>query len=376
MGQFGIGQPVRAPSRTKPPPQRPTAAFQKRFHPCPARLYALLCCASAARHTPAITRDGSELGAGPGRGFWWRFISRRRPRRPGRDGHDGGARCGASGRTGSPMFLAGPSRPGAAAGALCPASRSPSSVAESLAQAKDAARADRHLLRHPAIRSPTPVRTRLRAQATAGLGGVPGHNIFEFCCEERQQGGGPERPRSAEGAGRTSSSGRYVISRVYAHFMEPRRPRIGVWDPGEGPLQRSNADVQIPAPGVRQGHWRTRHPSFKDPGEPASRVISRPGWSAAGFGHQGAGKYPEQPARAVRREAVAPGRSKWAMRAQRGDPGRRAMARDNISEGELALDANGKFLGLRWVRTFANVGAYISVGSAIFARDFRQCRHP
>src|SRR5919204_511622 len=34
-------------------------------------------------------------------------------------------------------------------------------------------------------------------------------------------------------------------------------------------------------------------------------------------------------------------------------------ARDNISEAELALDANGRFLGLR-VRTIANVGAYVS----------------
>src|SRR5204862_479215 len=34
-------------------------------------------------------------------------------------------------------------------------------------------------------------------------------------------------------------------------------------------------------------------------------------------------------------------------------------ARDNISEAELALDANGKFLGLR-VKPYANVGAYIS----------------
>src|SRR5207248_9592107 len=34
-------------------------------------------------------------------------------------------------------------------------------------------------------------------------------------------------------------------------------------------------------------------------------------------------------------------------------------ARDNISEAELAVDNNGKFIGLR-VRTFAHVGAYIS----------------
>src|SRR3989449_7740988 len=34
-------------------------------------------------------------------------------------------------------------------------------------------------------------------------------------------------------------------------------------------------------------------------------------------------------------------------------------ARDNVSEAELALDAEGRFLGLR-VRTLANVGAYVS----------------
>ncbi|NDA45694.1 MAG: xanthine dehydrogenase family protein molybdopterin-binding subunit [Alphaproteobacteria bacterium] len=39
-----------------------------------------------------------------------------------------------------------------------------------------------------------------------------------------------------------------------------------------------------------------------------------------------------------------------------------AMARDNVTDGELALDANGKFLGLR-VKTVANLGAYIQTGS-------------
>src|SRR5258705_335706 len=34
-------------------------------------------------------------------------------------------------------------------------------------------------------------------------------------------------------------------------------------------------------------------------------------------------------------------------------------ARDNVSDAELALDKDGKFLGLR-VTTLANVGAYIS----------------
>ncbi len=39
-----------------------------------------------------------------------------------------------------------------------------------------------------------------------------------------------------------------------------------------------------------------------------------------------------------------------------------AMARDNVSDAELALDKNGKFLGLR-VKTVANLGAYIQTGS-------------
>ena len=34
-------------------------------------------------------------------------------------------------------------------------------------------------------------------------------------------------------------------------------------------------------------------------------------------------------------------------------------ARDNVTEAELALDADGKFLALR-VKTLANVGAYVS----------------
>src|SRR5207249_4965543 len=34
-------------------------------------------------------------------------------------------------------------------------------------------------------------------------------------------------------------------------------------------------------------------------------------------------------------------------------------ARDNVSEAELALDADGRFLAMR-VRTLANVGAYVS----------------
>ncbi len=45
-----------------------------------------------------------------------------------------------------------------------------------------------------------------------------------------------------------------------------------------------------------------------------------------------------------------------------------AQARDNVTEAELALDANGEFLGLR-VRTIAAVGAYPQAGSNAFVAN-------
>src|SRR6202043_2379404 len=45
-----------------------------------------------------------------------------------------------------------------------------------------------------------------------------------------------------------------------------------------------------------------------------------------------------------------------------------AQARDNVTEAELALDADGHFLGLR-VRTIAAVGAYPQAGSNAFVAN-------
>ncbi len=42
-----------------------------------------------------------------------------------------------------------------------------------------------------------------------------------------------------------------------------------------------------------------------------------------------------------------------------------AQARDNVTEAELALDRDGRFLGLR-VRTIANLGAYLQTGGNVF----------
>jgi carbon-monoxide dehydrogenase large subunit len=140
---------------------------------------------------------------------------------------------------------------------------------------------------------------------------------------------------------------RYVISRVYAHFMEPRGA-IGVWDPGDE-RYTLYADVQYPHR-VRQA-LATR--IFKIP-ESRIRVIS--GDVGGGFGTKG-WQYPEHrlvlwAAKQLRRPV------KWSCERSEAILADE-HARDNISEAELALDNDGRFLALR-VKTFANVGAYIS----------------
>ena len=140
---------------------------------------------------------------------------------------------------------------------------------------------------------------------------------------------------------------RYVISRVYAHFMEPRGA-IGVWDPGEERFTLY-ADVQYPHR-VRQA-LATR--IFKIP-ESKIRVIA--GDVGGGFGTKG-WQYPEHrlvllAAKKLRRPVKWTCERSEAIQADE-------HARDNVSDAELALDEDGKFLGLR-VKTLANVGAYIS----------------
>ena len=140
---------------------------------------------------------------------------------------------------------------------------------------------------------------------------------------------------------------RYVISRVYAHFMEPRGA-IGVWDPGEERFTLY-ADVQYPHR-VRQA-LATR--IFKIP-ESKIRVIA--GDVGGGFGTKG-WQYPEHrlvllAAKKLRRPVKWICERSEAIQADE-------HARDNVSDAELALDKDGKFLGLR-VKTLANVGAYIS----------------
>src|SRR5262249_55316020 len=141
--------------------------------------------------------------------------------------------------------------------------------------------------------------------------------------------------------------GRYVISRVHAQYME-LRGALGIYDPGED-RYTLYADVQYPHR-VRQilaaGIFRV----------PEHRIRVVAGDIGGAFGTKGP-QYVEH--RLVLWAARQLGRPvKWACER------REAIladehARDIVSDAELALDAQGRFLALR-VRTVANVGAYVS----------------
>jgi carbon-monoxide dehydrogenase large subunit len=140
---------------------------------------------------------------------------------------------------------------------------------------------------------------------------------------------------------------RYVITRVHAQYLEPRGA-LGVYDRGEA-RYTLHADVQYPHR-VRSALATS---IFRIP-EHRIRVMT--GDIGGAFGTKG-WQYPEH--RLVLWAAGKLGRPvKWACTR------REAIladehARDNVSDAELALDGDGRFLGLR-VRTLANLGAYVS----------------
>src|SRR5215831_9413109 len=140
---------------------------------------------------------------------------------------------------------------------------------------------------------------------------------------------------------------RYVITRVHAQYMEARGA-LGVWDRGED-RYTLYADVQYPHR-VRSALATN---IFKIP-EHQIRVVA--GDIGGAFGTKG-WQYPEH--RLVLWAARKLGRPvKWLCERREAIPADE-HARDNVTDAELALDADGRFLGLR-VRTLANVGAYVS----------------
>jgi carbon-monoxide dehydrogenase large subunit len=212
-------------------------------------------------------------------------------------------------------------------------------IAETLAEAEDAA----ELV--AVDYEPLPSVTGTEAAAAPGAPAVweecPDNisNVFEV-------GNGPAAEAAFARAHRVIRR-RYVITRVHAQYMEPRGA-IGVYDPGQD-RYTLYADVQYPH---RVRNALAAH-ILRVP-EHRIRVIA--GDVGGGFGTKG-WQYPEH--RLVLWAARRIGRPvKWACErheALLADE----HARDNVSEAELALDAEGRFLALR-VRTLANVGAYVS----------------
>jgi aerobic carbon-monoxide dehydrogenase large subunit len=210
-------------------------------------------------------------------------------------------------------------------------------VAETVAQAQDAAeQVDIDYEPLPSVTS-----------TAEGLGGAP---VWDECPDNISnifEAGDKTAAEAAFARADRVVRRRYVISRVHAQYMEPRGA-LGVYDPGED-RYTLYADVQYP--------HRVRNALatniFKI-AEHQIRVIA--GDVGGGFGTKG-WQYPEH--RLVLWAARKLGRPvKWSCERRDAIPADE-HARDNVSEAELALDAEGRFLGLR-VRTLANVGAYVS----------------
>jgi aerobic carbon-monoxide dehydrogenase large subunit len=212
-------------------------------------------------------------------------------------------------------------------------------VAETLAQAEDAA----ELIRIEYAPLPS-----VTATGEAGAAGSP--PVWDECPDNVSnvfETGDRAATDAAFARADRVVRRRYVITRVHAQYMEPRGA-LGVYDPGED-RYTLYADVQYP--------HRVRHvlagTIFRVP-EHRVRVVA--GDIGGAFGTKG-WQYPEH--RLVLWAARKLGRPvKWTCER------REAIladehARDTVSEAELALGAEGRFLGLR-VRTVANVGAYVS----------------
>ena len=140
---------------------------------------------------------------------------------------------------------------------------------------------------------------------------------------------------------------RYVISRAHAQYMEPRGA-LGIWDPVDE-RYTLHADVQYP-------HRVRSALATNILRVPEHRIRVVAGDVGGGFGTKG-WQYPEH--RLVLWASRKLGRPvKWACERREAIPADE-HGRDNVSEAELGLDADGRFVGLR-VRTLANVGAYVS----------------
>ena len=144
-------------------------------------------------------------------------------------------------------------------------------------------------------------------------------------------------------------SQRFVINRVNANSMEPRGA-LAEYDPGRDHYTMYSG-VQRPYAGRTELCKNVFHIR-----ENQMRFVT--GDMGGSFGMKGA-FYPEMPLVAWASKRV--GRPvKWRCERSEGFVAD-DHARDNVSNVDLALDKDGKFLALR-VRTSANLGAYVSSG--------------
>ncbi|HUA50807.1 MAG TPA: xanthine dehydrogenase family protein molybdopterin-binding subunit [Candidatus Sulfotelmatobacter sp.] len=211
-------------------------------------------------------------------------------------------------------------------------------IAETLAQAKDAAElVEVDYAPLPAV---TDVDAASRAGAPAVWDACPDNISHVF---ER---GDKAKADAAFARAAHVVRRRYVVTRVHAQYMEPRGA-LGFYDPREDRLTLY-VDCQYP----HRVRGMLANAIFKVP-ESQMRVIS--GDVGGGFGTKG-WQYVEH--RLVLWAARKLGRPvKWTC-----ERSEAVMAdehgRDNVGDIELALDADGKFLGLR-LHMLASIGAYV-----------------
>ncbi len=142
-------------------------------------------------------------------------------------------------------------------------------------------------------------------------------------------------------------SRRYVISRVHAQFLEPRGA-LGQYDAASG-RYTLHLDVQYP----HRVRDLLAERILKVPKE-AVRVVA--GDVGGAFGAKGWAHVEQRHVLWLARKLGRP--VKWTCERSEA-PLADEHGRDCISEAQLALDAEGRFLALR-VRTRNNLGAYVS----------------
>ena len=226
-------------------------------------------------------------------------------------------------------------------------------VAETLAQALDAAEAINVVL--DALPVAADVRAAMAPDAAALFADAPGNIAFDW------EDGDIDAVSAAFATAAHVETIVLEDPRLAPAAMEPRAA-IGAYDPETGRMT-----LIAPTQGVSIVHRTLATAVFNVPPE-SIRVLTHD--VGGGFGMKSQ-TYPEYAA--VMFAARQIGRPvKWTATRLESFLGDTA-GRDGVLEGELALDANGRFLALR-ARTFVGLGAYTTAFAAIFTTsNTRNC---